>query len=167
MILLFSCGQSNAAIIPLYSASEYSNYVASYDPFTGQEQSSFNVGRDPSALAFDSLGNLFFASQYSNYVASYDPFTGQEQSSFNVGRDPSALAFDSLGNLFVASQYSNFVASYDPFTGQEQSSFNVGRDPNALAFYAVPTPGTITLIFPALFIMLICSRKRFPKINVT
>jgi len=153
----------------MYVANSNNNTVTKFDA-TGQYVSTLSnpppgydsYFRSPSALAFDSHGNLFVANSNNSTVTKFDA-TGQYVSTLsNRGpgyelylSTPSALAFDSHGNLFVANSNNNTLTKFDAL-GQYVSTLSnpapgydaYFRSPSAIAIRAVPAPSSVPEIDP-------------------
>lgn len=104
----------------------------------------------PTALAFDSAGNLFVAN--GTVIDEYTP--GGAQSTFATGMaDPTSLAFDSTGDLYVSNgaTFGTIVGGIFEYTpGGVRSTFVSGVHANGLAFQdetlPVPEPSTMALL---------------------
>jgi sugar lactone lactonase YvrE len=99
----------------------------------------------PTAIAFDSSGNLWVADYYNNRVLEYTPsFSTDEAASLVIGQSsfttntyatsqnglgtPYGLAFDSSGNLWVVDHGNNRVLEYTPsFSTDEAASLVIGQ----------------------------------------
>jgi len=99
----------------------------------------------PTALAFDSHGNLWVADQGANRILEYKaPLSTDEAASIVLGQSgftglgsaasstglsaPSGLAFDSSGDLWVADAANNRVLEYTaPFSTGEAASLVIGQ----------------------------------------
>ena len=93
------------------------------------------VGTTPSALAFDSSGNLYVANAGSGTISKITSGGGVTLAWATVGTSPVALAFDSSGNLYVANSGSTGTISKITSGGSVTLTWaSVGPYPNALAF---------------------------------
>jgi uncharacterized protein (TIGR02145 family) len=90
------------------------------------------VGNNPSALAFDTAGNLYTANKGSGTVSKIDS-SGNVITFATVGDDPSALVFDTSGNLYTANDISGTVSKITP-SSTVTTFATVGIGPSALAF---------------------------------
>jgi sugar lactone lactonase YvrE len=162
-------------------ADQYNNRVIEFKaPFTTGEAASLVIGQTdftsgipevassglayPSAVAFDSSGNLWVADQYNNRVLEFTaPFTTGKAASLVIGQtdftssgfattstglnSPSAVAFDSSGNLWVADSGNERVLEFEaPFTTGEAASLVIGQTDFASSGSAITSTG---LFYPS------------------
>jgi len=109
----------------------------------------------PSAIAFDSGGNLWVADSGGNRVLEYKaPFSIHEAASIVIGQSsfttldsattstglntPNSLAFDSSGNLWVVDSSNNRVVEYKaPFSTGESASIVIGQSSFTVNDYTI------------------------------
>ena len=89
---------------------------------------------DPSALAFDSSGNLYVANSNNGTVSKFAPGSTTPTATLNGLSNPKALAFDSSGNLYVANSNNDTVSEFAPGSTTPTATLTGLSDPQALAF---------------------------------
>jgi len=110
----------------------------------GRSSGPFSIG-NPSAVAFDSKGNLWVVDTYNSRILEYKaPFTTGEVASLVIGQrsltgtsdtseagglfGPTGLAFDSKGNLWVVDSGDDRVLQFrPPFVDGENASVVLGQ----------------------------------------
>ena len=89
---------------------------------------------DPSALAFDSSGNLYVANSNNGTVSKFAPGSTTPTATLTGLSNPKALAFDSSGNLYVANSNNDTVSEFAPGSTTPTATLTGLSDPQALAF---------------------------------
>jgi WD40 repeat protein len=147
----------------IYVANSNNNTLSKFDASGQYVSTLWNRGpgydpyfSGPSALAFDSQGNLFVANSGNSTLSKFDASGQYVSTLWNRGPgydrfldSPSALAFDSQGNLFVANSGNSTLSKFDA-SGQYVSTLwnrGPGYDPyfsvpSAIAIRAVPAPSS-------------------------
>ena len=128
-----------------FSTGETATLVLGQPAFTTDGWSASAAGENgPSALAFDSHGNLWVVDNSNRVVEYLAPFSTCESASLVLGQPnftgsdfatsatgeylPEGLAFDSQGNLWVADFGNNRVIGYEaPFASGEAASLVLGQ----------------------------------------
>jgi len=125
---------SSAQAQNLFAGSSSSGNVYEFTP--GGAQSIFASGLTPTALAFNSAGDLFVANKGigngpSPSISEITP--SGTQTTFATGfTDPKGLAFDIVGDLFVADNATGNIYEFTP--GGVRSTFASGVYGNGMAF---------------------------------
>jgi len=137
----FACLASNAAGLSICAVIGHPNLTTLV---AGRSPNSTDIG-NPSAVAFDSKGNLWVVDNSNNRVLEYGPpFSTGEAASVVIGQTslvgsgdsspsgglygPTGLAFDSEGNLWVADGGDNRVLEFkSPFSDGQLASLVLGQ----------------------------------------
>lgn len=100
----------------------------------------YPVGLNPSAIAIDSVGNVWVVNQGDNTVTELlytPPPTGPSwaqnpSSPFNVGKSPSSIAIDGAGNVWVTNQGDGTITELNS-TGTQIGLYTVTGNPMRIA----------------------------------
>jgi hypothetical protein len=135
----------------------YNNVVLGMTPATGNynvliPSTSLN---DPTALAFNSSGDVFVANYGSSTIEEYSS-TGADLGTFASGvLDPFGLAFDSSGNLYVSAGFGNIYKitpggqkTMFASTGESSGPGGLAFDSSGNLYVAVADAGTIEKFTP-------------------
>ncbi|MBC8194167.1 MAG: beta-propeller fold lactonase family protein [Acidimicrobiia bacterium] len=107
------------------------------------------VGRDPTTLTLDPLGNrLFVAVAGENQVAVLDSLTGEEASRLDTHRQPRGVLVTPDGRtVIVSSRAENTLDLFDAISLESQGSVDVGADPWGLAMPVDGDTAYVTHLF--------------------
>jgi len=135
--------------------------IALSGPLAGLPSTFASGLSEPSALAFDSAGNLFVANGEADTIDEFAPNGSGSQFADNTVSVPDALTFGPNGNLYVTGGLNDPIDEYTP--GGALSVFAVLPDassnpqPDALVFapapVPVPEPASLCLFTAALLML--------------
>ena len=100
----------------------------------------FTVGNNPSAIAIDSVGNVWVTNQGDGTVTEllYTPppagpsWAVNPSGAFKVGKSPSGIAIDGAGNVWVANQGDGTITELNS-SGTLVGTYPVGGNPSRIA----------------------------------
>ncbi|HEY5315212.1 MAG TPA: BACON domain-containing carbohydrate-binding protein, partial [Pirellulales bacterium] len=114
-----------------------------------------SLGDDPSALAFDTNGNLYVTGYYGGTVKKFAAGSTTTAAVLTGLTNPDALAFDASGNLYVANYGAGTVSKFTGSSTTASVTLTGLSGPAALAFdssgdlyVANKTGGTVSMFLP-------------------